>query len=116
MSTDRRRELRGMILSAQGFVDGRLQIDAAGRIAAIEGTPATAAEARASGQPRILPGFIDLHVHGGGGRDIMDGGDAVHQIATRHAAHGTTALLATTMTAPADDLDLARRRMKEMTQ
>ena len=52
----------------------------------------------------IVPGFIDVHVHGGAGRDIMEGGDAALQVARRHAQHGTTALLATTMTAPLEDL------------
>jgi N-acetylglucosamine-6-phosphate deacetylase len=55
-------------------------------------------------QPIVLPGFIDLHVHGGGGRDVMEGGDAALHVARRHARHGTTALLATTMTAPFEDL------------
>jgi N-acetylglucosamine-6-phosphate deacetylase len=57
--------------------------------------------------PIVLPGFIDLHVHGGGGRDVMEGGDAAARVAQLHASHGTTALLATTMTAPASDLERA---------
>ncbi|MGE5576467.1 MAG: N-acetylglucosamine-6-phosphate deacetylase [Syntrophothermus sp.] len=53
----------------------------------------------------ISPGFIDVHVHGGGGSDFMDGTpDAVAAIAGAHAKHGTTALLATTLTAPAGQL------------
>jgi N-acetylglucosamine-6-phosphate deacetylase len=55
----------------------------------------------------ILPGFIDLHVHGGAGRDVMDGGDAVSAIATLHARHGTTSMLATTMTAPIEQIKAA---------
>lgn len=47
----------------------------------------------------ILPGFIDLHVHGGGGADFMDATpESVKTIAQTHAKHGTTALLATSMT------------------
>ncbi|GGX91629.1 N-acetylglucosamine-6-phosphate deacetylase [Litchfieldella qijiaojingensis] len=49
---------------------------------------------------RILPGFIDLHVHGGGGADTMEGGQALETLARTHARFGTTGLLATTMTAP----------------
>ena len=101
------RALAGCILTPDGFVQGTLRIDGAGRIAAIEGEPASEAQARASGAPLLLPGFIDLHVHGGGGRDIMEGGDAGLQVARRHARHGTTALLATTMTAPFEDLQAA---------
>ena len=52
----------------------------------------------------ILPGFIDLHVHGGGGGDTMDGPEGVATLARFHARHGTTALLPTTVTAPASDL------------
>ena len=99
--------LAGQILTPQGFVNGALEFDAAGRIAAITGSAVTDDAARGSAQPLILPGFIDLHVHGGGGRDVMEGGDAVARIAERHAAHGTTALLATTMTAPLPDLERA---------
>ncbi|MFI4940561.1 MAG: N-acetylglucosamine-6-phosphate deacetylase [Burkholderiales bacterium] len=55
----------------------------------------------------VAPGFIDLHVHGGGGGDFMDAGDAVHAIARMHAQHGTTSMLATTMTAPMADLERA---------
>lgn len=47
----------------------------------------------------ILPGFIDLHVHGAAGVDIMQGGAAGAAVARTHARHGTTALLGTTLTA-----------------
>jgi N-acetylglucosamine-6-phosphate deacetylase len=60
-----------------------------------------------NGDDYILPGFIDLHVHGAAGKDIMQGGDAVRIIAAKHAQHGTTSLLATTMTAPPEDIDIA---------
>lgn len=49
----------------------------------------------------LSPGFIDLHVHGGGGADFMDGDPEADGIITElHARHGTTGLLATTLTAP----------------
>ncbi len=49
----------------------------------------------------ILPGFIDLHVHGGGGYDFMDGTEeAFRAVLATHAAHGTTALCPTTLSAP----------------
>lgn len=54
----------------------------------------------------ILPGFIDLHVHGGGGADFMDGtADAIRQAARTHCAHGTTALTPTTLTCPDAELE-----------
>ena len=60
-----------------------------GRIAAIEGEP-IAHRARANPGAAAAAGFIDLHVHGAGGRDIMEGGDAALQVARKHAQHGTT--------------------------
>ncbi|MDE1929055.1 MAG: N-acetylglucosamine-6-phosphate deacetylase [Burkholderiales bacterium] len=95
----------------QGVVRGTLAVDAAGRIAAIDGQPASEDEARRADLPLVLPGFIDLHVHGGGGADTMEGGDAVATLARLHARHGTTALLATTMTAPLDEIRHALRAL-----
>jgi N-acetylglucosamine-6-phosphate deacetylase len=107
--------LRGRILTPQGFVDGMLEAGADGRVARIEGTPLAAdAEPRATREPLVLPGFVDLHVHGGGGHDVMEGGDAAARVAELHAHHGTTALLATTMTAPMADLELAFAALSEV--
>ena len=53
----------------------------------------------------ISPGFIDIHIHGGGGSDFMDGTvDAFLQIAQTHAKHGTTSMLPTTLTCEKEDL------------
>ena len=99
--------IQGNILTPSGFLNGSISWNDAGRIARIDGTPIGESQARESGAPLVLPGFIDLHVHGGGGRDIMQGGDAGAQVSQTHARHGTTALLATTMTAPKEDLVMA---------
>jgi len=99
--------LKGHVLAAQGFVDGTVEFDDAGRVARVTGSPVDERAVRDSRQPIVLPGFVDLHVHGAGGRDIMEGGDAAVRVARAHAAHGTTALLATTMTAPMTDLEVA---------
>jgi N-acetylglucosamine-6-phosphate deacetylase len=105
--------LHGHILTPQGFVRGRLHLEQ-GRICAIEGQALSEAEAAANpqGLPWLLPGFVDLHVHGGGGHDTMDAGDSVLAIARQHARHGTTALLATTMTAPLPDIEAALRALR----
>ncbi len=51
----------------------------------------------------LAPGFLDIHVHGAGGRDVMESSpDAVHTAAAMLARHGTTRFLATTVTAPVD--------------
>jgi N-acetylglucosamine-6-phosphate deacetylase len=66
-------------------VEGAVEIDAAGRY--------------------IAPGLIDIHVHGGGGHDFMDGTvEAFLGVAELHALHGTTAMLPTTMTCPIEKL------------
>ena len=47
----------------------------------------------------VAPGFIDIHVHGGGGYDFMDATEtAFLKIAETHAQYGTTAMLPTTLT------------------
>ena len=54
----------------------------------------------------ILPGFIDIHVHGGGGADFMDAEeDSAAIIARAHCRCGTTALVATTMTCADETLE-----------
>ena len=88
------RNIAGHILTPQGWRHGRLVFDE--RIGRLE----EAAAADDAAQRYILPGFIDLHVHGGANVDIMEGGDSAATVARVHARHGTTALLATTMTAP----------------
>jgi N-acetylglucosamine-6-phosphate deacetylase len=102
--------LHGLILTPQGFVRGSLAHEA-GRVLAIDGEPVSPDAARDAGLPLVLPGFVDLHVHGGGGADTMEAGDAITRIARLHVRHGTTALLATTMTAPMAEIEAAMRAL-----
>ncbi len=61
--------------------------------------PRGAREINASGRT-VVPGFVDVHIHGAGGRDVMEGSrEALEIIAASVAAHGTTSLVATTVTA-----------------
>lgn len=56
----------------------------------------------------LVPGFIDMHAHGGGGRLVMEGvADAVTAMANAHALDGTTTILPTTTTAPMGDITRA---------
>lgn len=49
----------------------------------------------------LVPGYIDLHAHGGAGRLVMEGrADAITAMANAHALDGTTTILPTTSTAP----------------
>ena len=53
----------------------------------------------------VSPGFIDIHVHGGGGHDFMDGTEiAFLTIAATHARYGTTSMLPTTLSASKEEL------------
>ncbi|MGG4455542.1 N-acetylglucosamine-6-phosphate deacetylase [Brevibacillus porteri] len=54
----------------------------------------------------ICPGFVDMHMHGIDGYDMMDGTpESLQAISTALARHGVTSFLATTMTAPYDQLE-----------
>ncbi|HND51308.1 MAG TPA: N-acetylglucosamine-6-phosphate deacetylase [Pirellulaceae bacterium] len=53
----------------------------------------------------LAPGFIDIHVHGGGGADFMDGTDeAVRVACAAHLRHGTTTIYPTTTTGSAEQI------------
>jgi len=69
----------------------------------------------------VSPGFIDLHTHGGGGHDFMDGTvEAFLEAAKVHALYGTTAMVPTTLTAETEDLlntfSVYRQAKKENTE
>jgi N-acetylglucosamine-6-phosphate deacetylase len=68
----------------------------------------------------LVPGYVDLHVHGGDGADFMDGtADAFRIACQAHARHGTTSLLPTTTVARHEQhlafLDVCRRLKREGT-
>jgi N-acetylglucosamine-6-phosphate deacetylase len=53
----------------------------------------------------VSPGFIDIHTHGGGGHDFMDGTvEAYLKAAEKHAEHGTTSIVPTTLTSTLEEL------------
>ena len=52
----------------------------------------------------VVPGFVDVHIHGAGGHDVMEATHAALDCITSTVArHGTTSILATTVTAPVDE-------------
>jgi N-acetylglucosamine-6-phosphate deacetylase len=52
----------------------------------------------------VVPGFVDLHIHGAGGHDVMEADPrALDRIASTVARNGTTSIVATTVTAPVED-------------
>lgn len=81
------------------FRDG--VIEAIGPRAGIS-LPAGAQEVVATEQTAV-PGFMDVHIHGAGGHDVMEGTeDAMSAVARTVARHGTTSFVATTVTANPD--------------
>lgn len=83
------------VLCADGKITGIVPADA---------VPADADVIDAGGR-YIAPGFVDIHVHGGGDYDFMDGTpDAFRGIARIHCEHGTTALTPTTLTSSDEEL------------
>jgi N-acetylglucosamine-6-phosphate deacetylase len=83
------------------LVDGA-RIAAVGRRGAID-VPRGTTEISA-GPGTVIPGFVDVHIHGSGGHDVMEGTDEAFDAVTATVArHGTTSIVATTVTAsPAD--------------
>ncbi len=63
----------------------------------------------------LLPGFIDIHCHGGGGYDFMDASaEEMLAISEYHLKHGTTTLVATTMTDTDEAIFAALERFKQL--
>ncbi|WP_340025506.1 N-acetylglucosamine-6-phosphate deacetylase [Paenibacillus sp. FSL K6-1096] len=91
---------QGVIAVSEGLI--QYAGEAAWLPAACEGWQCAAREAEAL----FIPGFVDVHVHGGAGHDFMySDADALDTITRFHASQGTTSMLATTMTASKADID-----------
>lgn len=64
----------------------------------------------------IAPGFIDMHVHGGNGYDILDGSTrSIREVAAFHARGGTTSFLATVAPAPRNKMELVLMAINALT-
>ena len=100
--------INGRIVLPEGVLaDGCVEF-ADGKITAVKEGPyngqATGTIINAQGN-YVSPGFIDIHTHGAGGHDFMDGTvEAYLGAAQMHARHGTTALLPTTLTSTNEEL------------
>ena len=96
-------KIDGCIFTKDGWINGTVQFDQTVR--SVDGNKTTPDDD--NGDVFIIPGFIDLHVHGGGGADVMDGQNATQTMMDYHATQGTVALTPTTMTAPVADIENA---------
>lgn len=105
---DRALRLRSeRIVTPSGTISGEVSIRG-GRIEAVATTPGTGGEVIELGRLWIVPGLIDVHVHGGGGAQCNTSDpDEIAAVARFHATHGTTGLLATTVAASPDELETA---------
>jgi N-acetylglucosamine-6-phosphate deacetylase len=89
-----------ILTSASLIVDG-------GRIAAIDTTRRTPSGASVidARESFVVPGFVDVHVHGVEGHDSLDSGGAIAEIATRLPRYGVTAFCPTTVACAPEALD-----------
>ena len=92
----------GSILTPNGWVAGRVEF-AGQAISVIDGQTMPAG-AKPKG-PFILPGFIDLHVHGGGGGDWLGSEEGVRTFVRYHTSNGTTAIAPTTAVGSVPDIE-----------
>jgi N-acetylglucosamine-6-phosphate deacetylase len=95
-----------LILHDRIIPNGTLLIEGGKIVAVEEGnvefSDATAIDAKSA---FVSPGFIDIHVHGGGDHDFMDGTEeAFLKVAELHAVHGTTSMMPTTLTADTEGI------------
>ena len=99
--------MNGDVITSQRIIKNGSVLIVDGKIAevsegSIECSNATIIDARGK---YISPGFIDIHIHGGGGHDFMDGNvEAFLKIAETHARYGTTAMVPTTLTSEKEGL------------
>jgi N-acetylglucosamine-6-phosphate deacetylase len=70
-----------------------------------EGMPADGKRPEELGDVTVVPGFVDIHTHGGGGSTYSTTDpEEARKVAAFHAKHGTTTTLASLVTSPLDDL------------
>ena len=107
MSKDYIKIVNGKIITPNRIIEGGELLLTGDKIEAVSAGKIDVPEAKvidAKGQ-YIAPGFIDIHLHGGGGHDFMDGTvDSFLKIAETHARYGTTAMVPTTLTSGKSEL------------
>jgi len=103
------------VVAGSRMLDPGHVVVAGERIAAVgEGAPPGDGPVQDLAGRWLLPGYIDLHVHGGGGGSLTGDDPAEHRAAAEfHGRHGTTSLLATTVSSSPDHLAAAVTALRE---
>ncbi len=97
------------LLTEEGWLDDHQLRIADGVIAAIEPIPAGVTERDAE---LLCPAYIDTHVHGGAGVDVMDDApDVLDKLAMHKAREGVGSWLPTTVTTPLNTIHAALKRI-----
>lgn len=87
-----------VVTPARILAPGWLHLDGDRIVEVVEGAPPRAPDVDL-GDMTVVPGFVDLHVHGGGGASFDSGtSDAADVVAATHLAHGTTSMAASLVT------------------
>ena len=99
--------IKGMTVNAGRCFPAEISVEN-GLIARIEEIPAE------SGLPLIVPGFIDVHTHGGNRIDVnhVESYEDVNNLSLFFASHGVTGFLASVMT---DELDIMDEKVRILT-
>ena len=90
--------INGRILTPQGWLEGGSIIVEGNKIKAVANTdlPIEGAEVLDAKGCHVVPGGIEMHVHGGGGRDFMEGTEEAFRVAVQaHLEYGTTSIFPT---------------------
>ena len=88
----------GRVFTPQGWKKDATIVVKEGKIAEISSSPIEieGAETIDAKGNNVVPGGVELHIHGGGGRDFMEGTEEAFRVAIEaHAKHGTTSIYPT---------------------
>jgi N-acetylglucosamine-6-phosphate deacetylase len=107
MRTGQLQIINGKVILPEGITENIVVHVAEGKIISLSGAQKNSVDVEivdAAGN-YVSPGFIDIHVHGGGGYDFMDGDvTSFLAIASTHAKYGTTLMLPTTLSGSKEEL------------
>ena len=107
----------GRVVTPDGVLESGWLAVRDGRILAVgEGTPPDGPTTDVGGS-WLVPGFVDIHCHGGGGEAFTNADpDRVRKAASAHRRHGTTTLLASLVSRPVPEMVEQIAKLAELTQ